>query len=329
MVDEMARTGIGTKVFNKGPGMDFSVLPLMIDYLKRNSIDIVHAHMYTANLWGRMAGLLAGVPILVTTEHNPLYEPRPRSRYYPERILTPVTDRIIAVARTVKDSLVRFDNAPEDKITVIYNAIEAERFRIPIDVAEKKRSLGIDPGRPIVGNVARHFEVKGQRYLIEAVAQVRACVPDVVFLLVGDGPDRGELVRLADSLGVSESVVFAGMRADVDEILQVVDLFTLSSLGEGLCMAILEAMAAGKAVVATEVGGNPELVAHGQTGLTVPSKDPKALAEALIELLSDGERRLAMGRTAMEIIDRKFSMAECVARTEALYEELAESKGIR
>ncbi|MBU0753509.1 MAG: glycosyltransferase, partial [Planctomycetes bacterium] len=327
-VDELQEEGIHTTVFDKGLGFNPAVLPRMIGYLKRNRIQIVHTHMFTANFWGRLAGKLAGVPILITTEHQPLYRKRPLSRRYPERLMNRITDRVIAVAETVKDSLVKYDHKSPGKISVLYNGIDLQQFEKSFDAAAMKADLGIDPSRPLIGVVARLFKEKGHADLFDALVKVKTKYPEVLAFLVGHGPAEQECRARVRELGISENVFFAGLRRDVPALLRMIDFFVLPSLGEGLSIAILEAMAAGRAVVATDVGGNWELVDHGKTGLLVPAADPHALSEAIIRMISEPQERIRMGNRGRALIFERFSLAETVKKTESLYEELLRERGI-
>jgi glycosyltransferase involved in cell wall biosynthesis len=174
----------------------------------------------------------------------------------------------------------------------------------------------------LLGLVARLHRQKGLGDLLAAVAWVRERVPDVRLLLIGEGELRDELEAQARALGLSGAVIFAGIRTDVAEIVAALDIFVLPSLWEGTSNAVLEAMAAGLPIVATAVGGTPEVVVDGVTGLLVPPRDPSALAGALVTLLQDADLRHRMGRAGRERVKQYFSLERMVRRTEALYEEL-------
>ncbi|MCS6861161.1 MAG: glycosyltransferase, partial [Abditibacteriales bacterium] len=226
---------------------------------------------------------------------------------------------------------------PPERITVIYNGVDLDRFetcaRRRVGVGDHDAS-GEGECRPSlpessttasratfhVGCVGTLRPVKGHRYLIEAIAAVREKVPHVHLSLVGDGPARGELDDLRQRLGLNGCVSLLGMRDDVDALLKQFDVFVLPSLSEGISNALLEAMAAGLPVVATDVGGNPEVVQHGVTGLLVPPQDSRALAEALWQLLTDADGRCAMGRKGRERVETYFSLSAMAQRYGEIYE---------
>jgi glycosyltransferase involved in cell wall biosynthesis len=180
----------------------------------------------------------------------------------------------------------------------------------------------------VITVVARLFKEKGHDDFFAALAEVRRSHPEVLALLVGDGRARQECEYTVQKLNLEDNVLFAGLRDDVPAILDISDVYALSSHGEGLSIAILEAMASGKAIVATDVGGNRELIDHGQTGLLVPARDPQAMAQALAYMLENPEQRSRMGESARVRARDRFSLREAVRRTEALYEELLRQKGL-
>jgi len=233
---------------------------------------------------------------------------------------------VIAVARRVRDFAVKSIGVPSEKLVVIYNSVEISEYQGGVDVARIREELEIDPAHTVVGTVSRLDEAKGIRYFLQAVPEVLIRNSEVSFLIVGAGSQRRELERLARDLDIESRVIFAGYRPDVVKMLAIMDVFVLPSLYEGFPNAVLEAMAIAKPVVATRVGGTPEAVEDGVTGLLVPPRDPKALAEAIIALLQDRERAEAMGQAGRERVERYFSAERMVQETEALYEELIREK---
>jgi glycosyltransferase involved in cell wall biosynthesis len=219
---------------------------------------------------------------------------------------------------------------PPPKVFLIPNGVEIKVF------TEANQSLvealaqewKIRSHTPVIGTLARLHEQKGHSYLLDAVAQLRREIPDVKALVVGDGELRPSLEQRTQALRLSDSVIFTGTRRDVPEILALLDVFVLPSLWEGLPIALLEAMAAGLPVVATRVGGVPEVVVDGETGLLVPPRDPDALSEAILTLLQDPDLRQKMGQAGQERVREYFSVERMVEETEALYERLLAEKGL-
>jgi len=291
---------------------------------------IVHTHTSKAGVLGRLAGRLAGVPASVHTFHGNIFEgffgPVASSLFLLlERAMAKFTDRFVAISRRNLSYFVRRGIAPWEKFRLIYNGVDLERFR-PVDKGAARRALGLSQG-PVVGTVAALVPVKGLEYLLEAAHIVRSEVPEVVLTIAGGGALEGTLRRRAKDLGVE--VRFLGPREDVSLVLSALDVFVLPSLSEGMGLSLMEAMAAGLPVVATEVGGVPELVVDGETGVLVPPGDPDALAGAILDCIGDREKAVEMGRRGKERVCALFSLPRMIQEHEALYEELLEEKELR
>ena len=291
---------------------------------------IVHTHTSKAGVLGRLAGRLAGVPASVHTFHGNIFEgffgPVASSLFLLlERAMAKFTDRFVAISRRNLSYFVRRGIAPWEKFRLIYNGVDLERFR-PVDKGAARRALGLSQG-PVVGTVAALVPVKGLEYLLEAAHIVRSEVPEVVLTIAGGGALEGTLRRRAKDLGVE--VRFLGPRKDVSLVLSALDVFVLPSLSEGMGLSLMEAMAAGLPVVATEVGGVPELVVDGETGVLVPPGDPDALAGAILDCIGDREKAVEMGRRGKERVCALFSLPRMIQEHEALYEELLEEKELR
>jgi glycosyltransferase involved in cell wall biosynthesis len=231
-------------------------------------------------------------------------------------VLASRVDRYLAVSRAIAADLVERYRWPATKIEVVHNAVEVERFggEAPPGLREE---LGAS-GRPLVFTSARLNDQKGHPVLLEAAA----ALPDAVFALAGEGPERGRLEGLAERLGVSERVRFLGRREDVPQLLAACDVFALPSLYEGTSLAVLEAMAARRAVVSSAIGGTDELIENGYTGLLVPPGDSGALALALRRLLGDAALREQLAAAGRDRVEREFTRAAMAARVSAVYEEL-------
>lgn len=288
--------------------------------------DLVHCHLPLAGVAGRLAGRWAGVPVIYT-EHN-LQE-----RYHPwtrraNRWTWSLQRRVLAVSQEVADSIGRGvgRRGAQVPVAVVTNGVDVEAFAPdPAAAADARQRWGIAPNAPVVGQVAVFRRQKRLDLWLEAAVEIRRRHPDVRFLLVGDGPLRAEIERLADDLDLTAALVLPGLQEEVAPLLAAMDVFLLSSDFEGLPLSVLEAMAAYRPVVATAVGGVPETLDPGDeppTGLLVPPGNGRALAEAVCRLLSDPAHRGELGRRAHSRVARRFSLARMTAELEAIYRQV-------
>jgi sugar transferase (PEP-CTERM/EpsH1 system associated) len=315
--------------FDKQPGGNWW-LPLMLRRRFREiDPDIVHSRNWGA-IDAVVGARLARVPAVVHGEHG-------RNDVDPDgkvtkhnlvrRALGPMVDRIVCVSEDLGQWLVEDVGIRSEKVRTIHNGVDIDRFR-PGNASELRARCGFAADELLIGTVGRLDPIKDQGTLIDAFARLNRDSRPARLLVVGDGPSRGELEESARRAGVASLVTFFGMRDDIAELLRLFDLFVLPSIGEGISNTILEAMASGLPVVATRVGGNPELVAEGETGALVPRRRADALAAALQVYLEDETRLRAHSTAARRRAECRFSLARMVRQYEALYVELA-SRGAR
>jgi glycosyltransferase involved in cell wall biosynthesis len=309
-----------------------SCIPAMLRFislLRREKVDILHTHMYTASKFGRIAGVLAGVPVMIATDHG--HDPWKRWWHVAfDRVLLKHTDLRIGVSQDVADAIRACENPPPEKLAMIPNGVDPERFKP--DEAERnavRAGLGIADDEVLVGAVGRLVEPKALHILIEAVSQLAQTMSQVRLVLVGDGPLRSELEKQAADLGISDRVLFAGMRMDIPAVLSAIDVYVMSSKSEGLPVSLLEAMSAEKPVVATKVGGIPEAVTDRREALLVQPNDPSALADAINEVISDPELAAQLGRRARERVTSAYSVAATARALEQVYRDLLEKTQTR
>jgi len=294
--------------------------------LKKEKPDIVHTHGYFASVIGRLAAKKAGLPIIITHVHSTYWEYKKRHLLI-ERYLSRCTHRIICCSEAVKNFVTGHEKIKEDKTVVIYNGVDEERFLPVQDPSPVRARLGIDRESPVVGTVSSLTPHKGQKYLIQAAAKIREKYPATRFLIVGDGPLRRSLEEQALELSLQSSLIFTGARRDIPDLLSLMDIFVLpSSSREGLGIAIIEAMAMEKPTVATDIGGIPEVVQDGETGLLVRPGDSAALAKAIIELIDNPDRAKAMGKKGRNRFAQKFTRKTMLSKIEDLYLGLAGPK---
>ncbi len=289
--------------------------------------EVVHNHMYRAELVGTRAAIALGEigrlrPYVVSTVHSS----RVRSEEDRQqlRILTPRMDRLIAVSRSIVEKLEQEgrDTAP---IELIHNGVDLERYDHQGPCCTLREEYGLPAEGPIVGVVARLEPEKGHPTLLEAWPAVLAAVPDATLLVVGEGGRRDALEELTAALGIAHRVVFTGRRDDVPAVTAALDIAVLPSYREALGLTVLEAMALSRPVVASDVGGIPEMIEDGRTGLLVPPRDPAALAAAIIRLLRDHPLADTLARNGHDMVHERFCIELMVRAVEAIYDEGARS----
>ena len=319
----------GVQVFSLGARTkaDLAIIPKLFHLLREEKIHIIHSYLFHPNLLGRLVGRFAGIPIVISSERGMGTEGRLRLML--NRLTAPLVDKIIAVCEAVRNFAIKEIGISPDRLVTIYNGVDLSEYSKDPNsgrTEEIKRELGIALAHKVVGTVGHLEPEKGCEYLLQAAPQVSAQDGKVTFLLVGDGSQRAKLENLAEDLGISSNVIFMGYRNDIPRILSVMDIFVLPSLYEGLPNALLEAMAACRPVVATQVGGIPEVVVEGETGFLVPPRNSEALADAIGMMLRDKERAAQMGLAGRKRVERFFSAETMVAKTEELYEGLIREK---
>lgn len=289
--------------------------------VRQERVELLHANGSRCMFYAGLVGRLAKVPVIWHVRIA-----------VAERgwdwLLGQMATRIVAVSEAVRCRL--SPGGLEKKTRVIYNGVELAPY-VRANGAQVRRELG-QGAKWLIGMVARLTEEKDHETFLQAASRIAAQLSGVRFLVVGGDPDPGqgrqrELRRLADELGLGERLVFAGERSDLPELMASLDLLIHCAHQEGFGRVLVEAMAAGRAVVATAVGGIPEVVADGQTGILVPAGDPEGVANAALALLSDPGRRQAMGRAGQVRAQRLFSLEAHVAQIQALYEEVLVARG--
>ncbi|MFH1858092.1 MAG: glycosyltransferase family 4 protein, partial [Candidatus Omnitrophota bacterium] len=313
------------------PWKDLIAFLKLFHLLRKGRYDIVHTHTSKAGILGRLAAKCASVRWIVHTPHghvfygyfHPLIH---RGIIWAERFAGLFTDCLITLTQRGKEEHLRYKILPECRITWAYSGIDVEHFHQDPEGTEADPALS-QPG-PCIGMIARLAPIKGHCYFLQALPQVVREVPELKVLLAGDGPLRTELEKMCQSLGIQKHVFFLGERKDVQRILERCDLVILSSLNEGMGRVLLEAQAMGKPVIGTRVGGIPEVIQEGETGILVPPMDPGALSEAMLSLLKDPEKRKVMGDAAKVWVNQTFSIKEMVKRIDGVYQSLIQKKPV-
>ncbi len=304
--------------------LDLRIWPRLKNLFIRRRIDaVVTVGAGDKMFWGRLLARRAGVPVIISALHSTGW---PDGVGRLNRLLTPMTDAFIAVAQSHGEYLRDAEGFPAEKIHVIPNGIDTDRFRPTDDPSDLRRQLGLRADAPTVGIVAALRPEKNHEMLLRAIKRVRDRLPQVQLLIVGDGPQRAGLETLARELGIGDAARFLGNRDDVHRVLAAIDLFALTSHMEANPVSILEAMACGKPVVATDVGSVSGSVHDGLTGYLVPEGDVAATAARLLQVLEDPQAARQMGRAARRRVVADGSVRRMVAGYEDLINSLYTEK---
>jgi L-malate glycosyltransferase len=304
-----------------------STLLFLIRFMRTKKIDIIQTHFLHADILGSIAGRCAGVKKIVTTRRDEGFW-RSTRQLFLNRFFNRFTDGIAVNSEAVRRVVSRDENILPGRIFRIYNGIDLERFYASEEIKQTtRRSLGLRSNDTVIGVVAnmRH-PIKGQRYLIEAMPLILKSISNAQLLLVGDGPLRANFEALAESLGVRSHIHFLGVRRDINALLNAMDIYCLPSLTEGFSNSLLEAMACQKPCVATEVGGNPEIVKNGETGFLVPPQNSRALAESILDLAQQPFMRSKMGEAGFDRVQQQFSIRKMVLEYEQFYKHIVEQE---
>ncbi len=297
-------------------------------FLRRENFDIVHTHDLWSNLLGVPAARLAGVRAIVSSRrdlaHFDWYQGNRRAWL---RRLQNLSGAVLANAESIRDALIAEDGFAPEKLRVIHNGVDVEKFQVRRDREHLFPGAGDSQLIVLVGNM--HTDVKGHPWLIDAAPVVAREFPSARFVLVGDGEQRAAFEHQVAKVGLQQNFVFLGLRADIPEILATCDIAVLPSRAEGFSNAVLEYMAAGLPTIASRVGGNAELVEDGATGLLVPPEDSPALAAALLRLLHDPALARQMAQAGHQFVVQNFSFERLVREVDALYSELLQPRGGR
>ena len=284
--------------------------------LRRNRVEIVHAYGFYPNIFATAAAKMAGaIAVASIRDQGDMWSPMQNRA---QRWILRLADAVVVNAASVRDILVR-DGYDERRIVVIRNGVDLSRFETRSTEGTLRRELGLPERTPIVAALCRLHEVKGVEHFLEAAVALSRRFPEARFIVAGDGYHRPALEQYAAQLGLAGRVIFTGFRHDVPQFLSQVQVSVLPSLSEALSNTLLESMAAGVPVVATRVGGNPEVVEHGVTGFLVPSREPEALSATIGRLLEQPSLAQAMGRAGRQRVHEHFSLDRLTEETEGLY----------
>lgn len=316
--------------YGLSPWGDLQFIVRLLRLLGREPFDVVQTSAAKASLYGRLVARLAGVPAIIFTAHGfPFHDFMHPLLHWVlanlERLMSRwCTDMVVSVSELDRRYAVRAGIVPADRIATIQNGIDLPGA-MP-DRQTARRALGLDARAKVVGMVGRLSRQKAPEDFLRAAALIAQGFSDAIFLLVGDGPLRSDMERLAAALGIGSRVRFLGFRNDIPLVMGALDVFALASLWEGLPLTILEAMAAGRPVVATAVNGVPEVVEHGRTGFLAPPRAVEKLAAHIGTLLRDPASARAMGEAGRRRVQEHFTLERAIASLSDLYQALYRAK---
>jgi glycosyltransferase involved in cell wall biosynthesis len=290
-------------------------------YVRRIRPTVLHSYFFWPIMYGRLLKKLGLVPCLVENREDAGFN-WGTHEYSLLNATRNIPDRVVCVSDSVREVVLERERLDPARVSVIRNGIVVPPV-LPELRAATRAEYGMTPEQPVVGIVANlNRAVKGVAYFVDAVPLILAAVPATRFLVVGGGEQEETLRTRASDLGVADSVIFTGYRDDVDRLYSAMDVSTLTSLSEGLSITLLESMARGLPVVATSVGGNPELVVHEKTGFLVPPADVDAFARSVIAVLQSPQRRTEMGLAGRQRVEKEFRLGRVAAQYLQMYEEL-------
>jgi glycosyltransferase involved in cell wall biosynthesis len=299
-------------------------------FIARVRPDIVNAHLFRSTAVAAPLARWHGARVVETYHGREGWRRGViGGKFLADRLLSRLVDRVIAVSEAARAFLIAGKGYDARKIVVVPNGRDLSVFRPGVGGQSVRKELGIDRAMPLVGVVGRLEEQKGHVYLLDAWPSVHAEFPDARLLLVGEGSLRGALEERARRLGIASSVMFAGFRPDVPQVLDALDVVTLPSLYEGMPLTAIEASAMAKPVVGTAVDGTPEVIREGRTGRLVPPREPAALSRALCMLLRDPAAARAMGAAGRDFVLHRFDLNRQVEATARVYRETAGAQARR
>ncbi|MDV3243084.1 MAG: glycosyltransferase [Methylocaldum sp.] len=326
---EIERLGVPVDLLPASGIRDFMNVVSLVRYLRRHGIDLVHTQLETVTVHGGIAAKIVGLPT-VHTLHTFAYPEATSKEIRRSEVawfaLRNFHDKIIAVSAAVGDYAVAKGRVPPERISVLYNGIDTSSFRRrnEADRAAVRKTFGIPADAALVVTVAVLRREKGIQFLIEAWPDILEAVPNAYYLIVGAGPFESQLKSLATTYNLTDRVLFAGARNDIPEILGGSDLFVLPTLDDVLPTVLAEAMASGLPIVASRVGGVPEMVEPGKNGLLVAPADQTQLAEACVRLLRTPDEALRLAQGGQDVAEARFNVRNQVRKLENIYQELLE-----
>ncbi len=323
--ESLIAEGVPLKLLNRQPGIDWNCGRRLAAWAEEQGVGILHVHQCTPMFQAMLSRLPWKKTPLLLTEHGRHHPDIPsRKRAIIHKLLLSKHDRLVAVGEATGRALVSHEGLPVDRVEVVYNGVDLTQFHevAPHIRGEVRQELGLAEDDVVITLVARLDAIKDHPTAIATLERVRESVPNAKLLFVGDGPERQKIEAIISERGLQQQVLMLGTRRDVPRLLRASDVFLMSSIGEGIPLTIIEAMAAGVPVVSTNVGGIPEMVNSGETGFLHDSGDPVGLASSIAKLTMDNKlREQIIDAARMRAFD-EFSREKMLANYATIYEEM-------
>ncbi len=327
LAEELKRLNISLHVIEEKENNPVKLFIKTYRWLKGQDVDLVHSHRYKENIIGSLAAKIGGIHHIIRTYHG-MPEPfggfkniKYKSYIFLDYLISKLlVQQIITVSFEMKKKLSR--RLGSKKITSIPNSVNLDSLKIEKSPQRVREILGLDEDCRIIGSAGRLVPIKGYQVFLKAAQLIKRKQSRVKFLIVGDGPEKLNLEKLADELKISEDFLFPGYREDILDIINAMDIFVLTSFHEGIPMVLLEAMSLEKSIVATKVGGIPEVVTDQISGTLVGPNDPEGLAKKSLYLLQNKETREKMGSEAKRRIKESFTAERMAQRVSEIYQSM-------
>ena len=319
VVADLRRRGVDVRFLRRRFKYDPLAWWPLFRALRRERVDVLHTHAFGPNAWGSLIGRRAGIPVVIAHEHNWAFPGGGGRRVLDRELIARCADAMIVVSEDARRRMIEVERIPPERLVLLPNGVQALS---PGDGRALRGDLGIRRGDPVVGTVCIIRSEKALDVLVGAAGRLREHFPRLRLLIAGDGPDRARVEALTERAGLSDRIHMTGARTDVPDVLAAMDIAVICSDYEGSPRSVLEFMDAGKPIVATDVGGIPDIIEDGVHGVLVPPRDEAALAAALMGLLEDIDRGREMGARARDRCRRELSLDRTVESLQELYEEL-------
>lgn len=316
--EELQSKGIYIEYTQRKPGTDLKLAGFIRSYIRRRKVNVLHCHQYTPYFYGVLGAMFSKTKV-VLTEHGRFYpEHHSNKRRFINPLLALASTHLTAISRSTADALSEYEYFKRGKIKVIYNGIKDLKCQ-GHSREQLLNELNLKNDNRYIGTISRLEPIKNQAMMLKAFHQVKKKVTKLKLVIIGDGAKMQDLKKLAITLGIEEDVIFTGFLNNPQRYISLFEIFLLSSFSEGTSMTLLEAMSLSKPCVVTNVGGNPEIIIHGETGLVVSSDDGDAFARSIMQLLADGVQKNKLGESGRLRFLKYFSAAHMIESYQSLY----------